>query len=199
MSLFESLGKELNYKDILQFDGAFSVAHINYDQSPIFNGIDSKDIARNSRKNGVSLNNKIDDIYGCLHSFDGTEKNYKKEDRIQLWKIYWLEYINAFDRLCGILPDSVVTIYVGRHAIELGFKYLLLKKAGKIETTHDLGELAELVFEEYDIKDNYMNYVDSFCKMFCEYVEGRNAEYFRFPEYKKQTYFAGNRLDMRWL
>lgn len=89
MSLFESLGKELNYKDILQFDGAFSVAHINYDQSPIFNGIDSKDIARNSRKNGVSLNNKIDDIYGCLHSFDGTEKNYKKEDRIQLWKIYW--------------------------------------------------------------------------------------------------------------
>ena len=43
MSLFESLGKELNYKDILQFDGAFSVAHINYDQSPIFNGIDSKD------------------------------------------------------------------------------------------------------------------------------------------------------------
>lgn len=199
MSLFESLGKELNYKDILQLDGAFSVAHINYDQSPIFNGIDSKDIARNSRKNGVSLNNKIDDIYGCLHSFDGTEKNYKKEDRIQLWKIYWLEYINAFDRLCGILPDSVVTIYVGRHAIELGFKYLLLKKAGKIETTHDLGELAELVFEEYDIKDNYMNYVDSFCKMFCEYVEGRNAEYFRFPGYKKQTYFAGNRLDMRWL
>ena len=136
MSLFESLGKELNYKDILQLDGAFSVAHINYDQSPIFNGIDSKDIARNSRKNGVSLNNKIDDIYGCLHSFDGTEKNYKKEDRIQLWKIYWLEYINAFDRLCGILPDSVVTIY---------------------------------------------------------------ADYFRLPEYKKQTYFAGNSLDMRWL
>lgn len=62
---------------------------------------------------------------------------------------------------------------------------MLLKKAGKIETTHDLGELAELVFEEYDIKDNYMNYVDSFCKIFCEYVEGRNAEYFRFPEYKK--------------
>lgn len=72
----------------------------------------------------------------------------------------------AFDRLCGILPDSVVTIYVGRHAIELGFKYLLLKKAGKIETTHDLGELAELVFEEYDIKDNYMNYVDHFVKCF---------------------------------
>ena len=67
-----------------------------------------------------------------VYSFDGTEKNYKKEDRIQLWKIYWLEYINAFDRLCGILPDSVVTIYVGRHEIELGFKYLLLKKAGKI-------------------------------------------------------------------
>lgn len=41
--------------------------------------------------------------------------------------------------------------------------------------------------------------MDSFCKMFCEYIEGGYAEYFRFPEYKKQNYFAGNHLDMRWL
>ena len=201
MKIFQAIGDELSYKDILQLDGAYSVAHINYGESPLFNNIDGRHIAKNSRKNSLSSMGHIDDVLGSLDAFNGTEQGYKKADRIELWKFYWLEYINAFDRLCGILPDSVVTIYVGRHAIELGFKYLLLKKAGKIETTHDLGELAELVFEEYDIKDNYMNmnYVDSFCKMFCEYVEGRNAEYFRFPEYKKQTYFAGNRLDMRWL
>ena len=202
MSLFELLGKELNYKDILQLDGAFSVAHINYDQSPIFNGIDSKDIARNSRKNGVSLNNKIDDIYGCLHSFDGTEKNYKKEDRIQLWKIYWLEYINAFDRLCGILPDSVVTINVGRQAVEIGFKYLIVKKNGEIrksDRTHNLSELADTVFKEYSINDDYMKWVDVFCYVYNEHIENGYVEYFRFPEYKNSEYFDGVFLDIDWL
>ena len=33
---------ESSYDDILQVDGAFSVAHINYGQSPRFNGVDAK-------------------------------------------------------------------------------------------------------------------------------------------------------------
>ena len=44
-------GKDLNYKDILQVDGAFSACHINYGKSLKFNGADSKNMAQNSRKN----------------------------------------------------------------------------------------------------------------------------------------------------
>lgn len=199
MKIFKTFGNELSYKDVLQLDGAFSVAHVNYDKSPIFNGIDSKDMTKNSRRNSLSSNEKIEDVCGCLYSFDGTEKNFKKDDRMLLWKNYWLEYINAFDKLGDSLSASVVTIYVGRQAVEIGFKYLLLKKTGQINKTHNLGQLADLLFSEYNINNIYMNDVDSFCKMFCEYIEGGNVEYFRFPEYKKQTYFAGNRLDVSWL
>ena len=47
MNIFTTIGNDLDYKDVLQLDGAFSVAHINYDKSPVFNGINSKDIAKN--------------------------------------------------------------------------------------------------------------------------------------------------------
>lgn len=199
MNIFKTLGNELNYKEILQLDGALSVAHINYEKSPIFHGVDSKDMAKQSRKNSISSNEKIEDVCGCLYSFDGTEKNFKKDDRLLLWKNYWIEYIDAFDKLGGLLPDSVVTIYIGRQAVEIGFKYLLFKKTGKIDKTHDLGELANSLFAEYNINDSYMDDIDLFCGLFCKYIEGGNVEYFRFPEYKKQTYFAGNRLDISWL
>lgn len=33
MNVFKELGKDLNYKDILQVDGAFSACHINYGKS----------------------------------------------------------------------------------------------------------------------------------------------------------------------
>lgn len=42
MNVFKELGKDLNYKDILQVDGAFSACHINYGKSLKFNGADSK-------------------------------------------------------------------------------------------------------------------------------------------------------------
>lgn len=199
MNIFKNFGDELNYKDILQLDGAFSIVHINYDKSPIFNGNDSKNIAKNSRNNSLSSEEKIEDVLENIYFFDGTEKNFKKEDRISLWKNYWLEYINAFDKLIDSLPSSVVTIYVGRQAIELGLKYLLLKKTGTITTTHNLEELSNSLYSEYNITDSYMDYVDIFCKMFGNYIEGGNVEYFRFPEYKKNSYFAGNRLDIEWL
>ena len=110
-----------------------------------------------------------------------------------------MEYINAFDKLIELLPNSVVTTYVGRQAIEIGFKYLLLKKNGRIEATHDLGKLSKLLFTEYDINDSYMDWVETFCEKFCKYIEGGNVEYFRYPEYKKNSYFAGNRLDIEWI
>lgn len=199
MNIFKDLGKDLSYEDILQLDGAFVVAHINYNKSPIFNGVDSKDIAKNSRKNSLSSVGKIKNITECIYSFNGTEKNFQKDDRILLWKSYWLEYINAFDKLITLLPDSIVTIYVARQSVELGLKYLLLKRTRKITKTHDLEELSDLLYSEYTINDEYMADVNSFCRIFCNYIEGGNVEYFRFPEYNGNEYFAGNCLDIQWL
>ncbi len=198
MNLFKALGNDLSYKDILQLDASFSVAHVNYDKSPIFGEIDGRNLAKGSRKNSLSSEEKIDDVIGCINSFDGTEKDLKKDDQISLWKNYWIEYINAFDKLIDSLPSSIVTIYVGRQAIEIGFKYLLLI-TGKTKMTHDLGELSNMFLTECNINDSYMDGVDVFCERFCEYIEGGNVEYFRYPEYKKNTYFAGNCLDIGWL
>ncbi len=55
------------------------------------------------------------------------------------------------------MPDSVVTINVGRQAVEIGFKYLIVKKNGEIrksDRTHNLSELADTVFKEYSINDD---------------------------------------------
>lgn len=199
MNLFKAQETKLSYKDIIQLDSAFSAAHINYDKSPIFDGVDSRNLAKKSRGDSLSSKEKILDVVECIESSDGTAKDLKKDDRISLWKSYWIEYINAFDKLVDSLPDSVVTINVGRQAIEIGFKYLLLKKTEQINTTHDIGKLSELFFKEYKINNSYMEWVDVFCKKFCKYVEGGNVEYFRYPEYKKGKYFAGNHLDIGWL
>lgn len=199
MEFFKKAGDKLAYTDILQVDGAFSEAHVNYNKSPIFNGVNGKSITNDSRKNSLSFKEKIENVIECLYSFDGTEKSFKNKDRESLWKYYWLEYINAFDELVNSLPSSIVTISIGRQAIEIGFKYLLLKKNGKITKTHNLGELANLFFIEYNIQDSYMENVDVFCENFCNYIEGGKVEYFRYPEYAENKYFAGNHLDMEWL
>lgn len=200
MKIFQSFGGDLNYKDLLQIDGAFSSAHNNYGRSPVFNGIDGKRIAKKSRKTSVSLKDHIDNVSDKMHSFYGTEKDFTKKDQLEVWKSYWLEYINAFDKLIISLPNSIVTAFIGRQAIELGFKYLLLKKTGSIVYEHNIGKLASLFFENIQ-KDKYayLEYVDSFCELYCEYIEGSNAEYFRYPEYKGNSFFAGNRLDIQWL
>ena len=119
MNVFKELGKDLNYKDILQVDGAFSACHINYGKSLKFNGADSKNMAQNSRKNSLTENGHIDDLEAVQYDFNGTEKDFKKQDIILLWEKYWLEYINAFNKLVAELPDSIVTVYVGRHAAML--------------------------------------------------------------------------------
>ena len=199
MNIFKNFECEMSYKDIIQLDGAFSAAHINYGKLPVFNGINGKNIAQGSRRNSLLPEETILDVLGELKSFNGTEKDFNKNDRIALWEIYWFEYINAFDKLITFLPRSVVTIYVGRQAIEIGIKYLLFKKSGQVIKTHDLGKLMKQLYIEYNINNEYMDYVDVFCEKYCEYIEGGNAEYFRFPEYKGNSYFAGNRLDIQWL
>ena len=201
MKIFQAIGDELSYNDALQLDGAYSVAHINYGKSPLFNGVESRDIAKYSRKNSISSMEHVEDVLESLTVFNGTEKEYKKADRIELWKNYWLEYINAFDKLTYVLPKSVVTVYIGRQAIELGFKYLLLQKnvIEKDLKTHNLKELADLLWSEYLINEEYMETIPDFCEGYCKMIEGGNAEYFRYPEYNKSTYFAGNQLDIEWL
>ena len=101
-----------------------------------------------------------------------------------------------------ISPDSLVTIFIGRQAIELGIKFLILSLTGKINRGHDLKKLIDKLFIEYKINDNsdyYMNGVDFFCSFYSEYIEGNNVEYFRFPEYKNNNFFSGNSLDINWL
>jgi len=210
MKIFQAIGDELSYKDILQLDGAYSVAHINYGKAPLFNNVDGRNIAKNSRKNSLSSMGHIDDVLGSLDAFNGTEQGYKKADRIELWKFYWLEYINAFDQLTHVLPKSVVTVYIGRQAIELGFKYLLVQKNVVEKEIGTLSqyvpqlhfnkiELADLLWSKYSINEEYMKYVTSFCDSYCRMIEGNNPEYFRYPEYNKSAYFAGNQLDIKWL
>lgn len=199
MEFFKALGEDLSYNDVLQLDGAFSAAHINYDNSPVFDGRNSADMTVISRKNSLSIEEKIDEIDSLMRSFNGIEKNLEDNDRISLWENYWREYTNAFEKLTEILPHSVVTIHIGRQAVEIGFKFLLLKKTGKITKTHDLAKLSDLLFTKYAIGDSYMNGIDLFCKRFCEYVEGKRAEYFRYPEYAENTFFAGNHLSIEWL
>ena len=199
MKIFKKFKTKLSYEDILQLDGAFAVAHINYNKSPLFNGYDSKHMAKDSRKGSLSSEEKIKNVLECIQDFDGVEKNLKKKDRLLLWEKYWVEYINAFDKLTDLLPDSIVTIYVGRQAIEIGLKYLLLQKNEKIAKIHDLGELSKILYSEYKINESYMEGVVPFCEKFCNFIEGGNAEYFRFPEYKENHFFAGNRLDIKWI
>lgn len=199
MGILKSLDCELNYSDILQLDGCFATAHINYNQSPIFNGMNGKEIARKSRKNSLSTKETIEDVLLNLTSFDGTETNCKKEDQIALWKAYWMEYINAFDKMTDSTPNSIATAFLGRHAIEVGIKYLLLIKTGQIIKQHDLEKLSKKLFEECAVPDDYMKDVPMFCCYYGKYIEGGNVEYFRFPEYNNKQFFAGNRLDIQWL
>ena len=193
MNIFKIFDDEINYKDAIQLEGAFSVTHKNYDKSPIFNKNSVNNII-NSKKN-----DNVENVFEYIRLFDGTTQNLKKEDSQLLWENYWLEYINAFDNIMNLLPNSVVTVYIGRHAIEIGFKYLLLKKTGQIKYEHNLGVLSNLLFLEYNIKDEYMMYVNEFCDKFCEYIEGGNVEYFRYPAYKKNKFFDGNSLDIKWI
>lgn len=93
--------------------------------------------------------------------------------------------------MINILPDSVVTIYIGRQAIEIELKYILLDCTGTILKTHNLGILANEIFELCNITEDYMEWVDVFCEKYSEFIEGEHPEYFRYPEYTKNDFFCG--------
>lgn len=50
MMLFSTFN--INYKDIIQLDGAFYSSHLNYDSSPIFNRTDGKELSVNTQSIG---------------------------------------------------------------------------------------------------------------------------------------------------
>lgn len=78
MKRFQSISENLSYNDILQLDGAFSALHINYGKSPLFNGENSKDLAKNSRKNSVSSLEHVEDVFEYMTHFNGVENDFKK-------------------------------------------------------------------------------------------------------------------------
>lgn len=199
MKLFGSLGNNLSHEDVLQRDGAFAVAHINYGKTPVFNGGGSTNLAQSSRKGSMSTEDEVADVLVALRTFDGTETGLSEPDRIELWRSYWLEYVNTFDRLVVALPKSVATSYVGRHAIELGLKYNLLAQAGAFPAIHSLGALAQKLCAACPGSARYMEHVLEFLEDYSKFIEGGNIEYFRYPDYARGRFFAGNRLDLQWL
>lgn len=56
-------GGALHYSDILQLDGAFSAAYINYGRSPEFNGHDARRLAQGSRAHGVSVAGRLENVF----------------------------------------------------------------------------------------------------------------------------------------
>ena len=131
---------------------------------------------------------------------DGTKTHTNDQAEQRLWQQYWYENIEAFRILTESLPQSIVTAYVGRQSIETGFKYLLKKQHAVFQKSHDLGYLADILFQTYHLSDvSYMEYVDSFCHLYCNNIEGNHSEYFRYPEYKNDRTFAGTNLDIQWL
>ena len=68
-----------------------------------------------------------------------------------------------------------------------------------MEPTHNLKELADLMWVKYSIEEPYMGEIPDFCNCYSKMLEGDNVEYFRYPEYIRKRYFAGNRLDIEWL
>lgn len=184
--------------DCIQLDAAFEKFHRNYDQNPLFNGKKLSDFNFNILKNEFIIHKKNfeDD------SYRGTTKRYSKKDKLELWKCYFDEYINSFNKMTEVLPKSIVTVYIGRHAIELGLKYLIIKKSNVVKKEHNLGILAKEVSCLYnldDLKDNNLESFESFCSFYCNNIEGNNTEYFKYPEYKSLNIFNGNHLDIEWL
>ena len=101
MNVFKELGKDLNYKDILQVDGAFSACHINYGKSLKFNGADSKNMAQNSRKNSLTENGHIDDLEAVQYDF----KEHRGEpfETLNIWNAIVTEQLKELlNRACEV-------------------------------------------------------------------------------------------------
>lgn len=92
-----------------------------------------------------------------------------------------------------------MTAYIGRHAVELGLKYIILSRGETFPQVHKLGKLARLALSGAFEPEPYLDWVLDFCEQYSAYIEGGKVEYFRFPDYGDERFFAGNRLDIHWL
>lgn len=188
-----------NYQDILQADGTFYACHRLYGKHPIFHtASDQGKTVPDSC--GEATPAPVPFSIGVAIRTDGTKTHTSDQATQRLWQQYWYENIEAFRILTDSLPQSIVTAYVGRQSIETGFKYLLKKQHAVFKKSHDLGYLADILFQTYHLSDvSYMEYVNSFCHSYFNNIEGKNSEYFRYPEYKNDRTFAGTNLDIQWL
>lgn len=189
---------EIDYQTPVSLDGAFYAFHQLYGKHPIFHNTTSEEKTITSYSDAEQPIEPFS--IERAKTIDGTKHSTSQESAESLWEQYWYENIEAFRILTESLPQSIVTAYVGRQAIETGFKYLLKKRHAIFHKNHDLGYLADVLFQTYHLFDiPYMEYVDSFCHSYCKNIEGNNPEYFRYPEYKNSKTFAGTDLDIQWL
>ena len=191
--MFEGLGENLTYKSGIQMDGVFPACHALYGKHPLFNG---KELCVRHEKKVLNAN--CSNIAEEARKYNDIDKNYNKDELVYMWKEFWMEYVNSFDILSRSHPKSIVTSYIARHAVELGFKYLLLKENDEYERTHKLGELAKKFVSNSKGDTSYMENVVEFCEGYDKYIEGDCSEFLRYPEYK-DGYFGGNDLDLEWL
>lgn len=120
--------------------------------------------------------------------------------QMALWRDYWLEYTDAFDKLQAISPDSLAAVFIGRHAVELGLKYLLIKRSGALFKTHALGKLAhELLLSGFSKETECMSDIVAFCEHFSESMESDDSECFCFPEDQDSRRSVRGHLDNRWI
>lgn len=88
MSLFTSFGGKLDYRDILQVDGALYSAHVKYGKTPIFNGKNTKAAIHTPEKRRLTSEGHPGDYGERNELIDGTNRDLKKADQVELWKNY---------------------------------------------------------------------------------------------------------------
>lgn len=172
MRLFEVLDEKMSHSDTIQVDGAFAIAHVRNDMTSELHEANTGAGSAQSGSLEMGSAEYVGTFHASITSFVGTKSGLSMEERLDLWRRYWFEYISAFDTLTRALPDSVATAYMGGHAVELGFKYVLLAKNGSVERTHSLGRLSELVIRRFANKEKYLDWMVEFCESYELYLEG---------------------------
>lgn len=192
----------ITYKDDFCLDQSFPSYHVNYNNSPLFNGRRIDQAGLTSLEATIpseGFNSEKHDVMEFALSYDDLAKSCDPQDLLELWKAEWLEYFKAFDKLACQLRESIVSLFLGRHALELGFKYLRLKQLKAISFTHNLAKLSSGVFDNSDFESDSLGCILSYLDYYQAYIEGNTPEYFRYPEYKKDgkpVYFGGIHLSI---
>lgn len=74
MNIFKTIDEKISYTDIIQLDGAYAVAHMNYGKSPEFNKMSGKDIEKSLSNKGKISKEVIENVVDSINEFKGTEK-----------------------------------------------------------------------------------------------------------------------------